>query len=72
MHHLWIKCVCGHEGDIPAPESVLTLSRADILSRARCSRCGASYAVGMRLYWNTGADAMDGASVPGQVPDRDW
>lgn len=71
MHQLWIKCVCGHEGDITAPESTLTISRVDIMSRARCSHCRASSAVDTRFYWSKGADAMDGARVPGKMPDRD-
>ncbi|HCO91064.1 MAG TPA: hypothetical protein DIT40_08840 [Alphaproteobacteria bacterium] len=71
MHFLWIKCVCGAESDQQAPDGVMELSREDILSRARCSRCGARYAVDMRRYWNPGTNALDGARRRGDGPERD-
>jgi len=59
MHYLHIVCRCGHSAEVPwhSPNGV---ARADILRRARCSRCGAKAAVDMRLIWVTEANAMDG------------
>lgn len=44
----------------------MKLGREGILARARCSVCGSQAAVDMRLYWDPGANALDGARVKGQ------
>jgi hypothetical protein len=66
MHYLWIQCGCGADSDQPAPAGVMSMSRDEILARARCKRCRAKNAVQMRRYWNPRANALDGARQIGE------
>jgi hypothetical protein len=71
MYFLWIKCRCGAEGDFPIEDRHVRMTRDEILSLAICQKCRTRSAVDMRRYWNPSANALDGALVRGQGPERD-
>ena len=63
---LFFQCAgCGAENDIPAPEQITRdgLLRGQIMPRCKCRRCGYVGASDMRLYYDAGANALDGARV---------
>ncbi|MAM24015.1 MAG: hypothetical protein CML55_01345 [Rhodobacteraceae bacterium] len=72
MCYLFIECDCGHSGTVPWGLERTTL-RTEILPAAVCSRCGPRGARDMHIFWNQGANALDGARTSKDSDDRrDW